>query len=151
MSLDLQAIAEAIKVQLLAEVSREVNIYTNEPWEFKFPCIVINLGSDLNYHGSSGSKPLAEFDLDLEVRVSAAMVDSGIAINDYLSSGAGKTSSIHDAMMAGRDPAENDTLGGLVEDCYVLTASQPTWIVDTARQISYRSAVVKCHVLTRPA
>jgi hypothetical protein len=143
-SLDIQAIAEAIKAQLVLRISRAVHVYANEPANVDFPAIVINLAGDINYHASYGGKPMTEFDFDIEVRVSASNIDAGMAINDYLSVGVGKDSSIHDAIFADR------SLGGLVEDCYVLTATAPTWVVDQERAISWRSATAHAHVLTRP-
>ncbi len=62
--------------------------------------------------------------LDLRIEVPGRLKDSQIAMDDYLSTGSGSTSSVVDAVLT------DTTLGGMVDDTYFLGVDGPDLTVD---------------------
>jgi hypothetical protein len=119
--LDLRLICEALADTIRAGTARSVACYALvPPTAPQYPCCIVRspAGQFVSYHESFGDAPLT--DVRLEVMIlhqGKTDVDSQIVVLDLLSSGAGKTSSVVDAIESDR------TLGGLVEDTVTRTAT----------------------------
>jgi hypothetical protein len=119
-TLDLRTVMTALANQIDANTSRALACYDLQPASVpQFPCAIVRPAGDfVAYHTSFGTDVLVDVQLEVVVMASGTSdIDSQIAVLDMLSAGAGKTSSIIDAIEVDR------TLGGAVANTIVRTAS----------------------------
>ena len=120
MAANLEAIHRALADQLRANISRDID--TN-PFDINpptFPAITVLTDSPyIDYWDTFGPNGKAVMKLRLRLDVEGDPESMAIQICAYLSIGTGNTSSIADAVHLDK------TLGGLVEQCIVLSAEFP--------------------------
>lgn len=118
MALDLERVRRAVAETIKAGVDRAVNVYAYMPDAPAFPCAVVAPGDPyVTYHETFGDRALAQLSFSIHIGATSRAEDSLILIDDMLSSGAGKLSSVIDALEA--DP----TLGAAVHSCTVMSAT----------------------------
>jgi hypothetical protein len=134
--LTLSAIRDALAAQIRANIDRSVTVHARNPGGRSGRNIVITPETDyIEYALTMGPNGQADVFFAIDIECPAAQLDSAqIALDDFLSVGQGNTSSVVDAIQAGRDTV-NGALGGLVADVVCLTADGPNLDADpiTAR------------------
>ena len=119
----LQAIREALDTAL-SSLARSPTVFAYDPGDRSGHNITILPGVEYITLETIGSNYELCIYLDLRIEVPGRLADSQIAMDDYLSTGAGSTSSVVDAVLA------NPKLGGLVEDVIYLGCDGPNLDVD---------------------
>jgi hypothetical protein len=120
MAFDPKAIREAIKDQLKLHIAKDIEVFEYKPASPNYPYIAI-LTDDpyVGYHEtfkSSSTGALCDVRMLLEVAQNGEAQNAQMYVDDLLSSGTGRTSSVIDAIEADR------TLGGKVDTCIVSRA-----------------------------
>jgi hypothetical protein len=129
-------IHNALADQIRAGIDRQTNVSAFPDGSTIFPSVTIHTAADyISYWGTFGPNGDADVQLRIVIEVDAGDLTSiCLKIADYLSVGTGNESSVVDAVMA------DQTLGGVVGDCVVLTAEWdseneptkavlPVWII----------------------
>src|SRR6185436_5671203 len=119
----LQAIREALDTAL-SSLARQPTVYAYDPESRSGHNITILPGTEYITPESIGQNYELCIYLDLRIEVPGRLADSQIAMDDYLSTGTGSTSSVVGAVLA------NPKLGGLVEDVIYLGCDGPNLDVD---------------------
>jgi len=121
----LQAIREALDTAL-SSLARQPTVFAYDTEGRSGHNITILPGTEYITPESIGQNYELCIYLDLRIEVPGRLADSQIAMDDYLSTGAGSTSSVVDAVLL---PA-NAKLGGLVEGVIYLGCDGPNLDVD---------------------
>jgi len=119
----LQAIREALDTAL-SSLARQPTVFAYDPESRSGHNITILPGTEYITPESIGQNYELCIYLDLRIEVPGRLADSQIAMDDYLSTGTGSTSSVVGAVLA------NPKLGGLVEDVIYLGCDGPNLDVD---------------------
>jgi len=119
----LQAIREALAVSL-GNLARKPTVFAYDPEGRSGHNITVLPGVEYVTPESIGQNYELCIYLDLRIEVPGRLADSQIAMDDYLSTGTGSTSSVVGAVLA------NPKLGGLVEDVIYLGCDGPNLDVD---------------------
>ena len=116
-SIDLQAIRQALRTQLLTTLDGKVNVYANDETPPRPPCITIVPDADgyVSYFETFGPNGRTDVGVVLLIEAGARSVDTQIKLDNLLS--IGTELSIFDALMA--DP----TLGDVVQTVHPQRAS----------------------------
>jgi hypothetical protein len=131
MSVDLNAIREALAAQLQARIPW-LHVYAFDPGAVQYPCAVVYPGSDrdgdyVGYQQTFGARGLAGIAMSIEVRIAAAdPVSAQRTMGTLLSTGV--DGSVHDALMA---PTATDgaalSLSGAVDNMFLPSVSPPVF------------------------
>lgn len=119
----LQSIREALATALNS-LARKPSVFAYDPEGRSGHNITIIPGVEYITPETIGRNYEICLYLDLRIEVPGRLADSQIAMDDYLSTGAGSTSSVVDAVLA------IPKLGGLVEDVIYLGCDGPNLDVD---------------------
>jgi len=121
MSVNLQAIREALAAQVRANVAKNINVYAYDVGAGTFPAILVQATNPyVTYHESFGDRALAGIELVLEiVTVSADGASAYLMMDALLSPGLANSASVLEAVEI--DP----TLGGVVANCWASSVSAP--------------------------
>lgn len=113
MALNLETIHRALADQLRANLARDtaVNAFDIPPTTYPSITVYPDPAGYLQYLSTFGGNGYVDLRLRLKLEVDSDNESVFIKICDYLSAGAGFTSSIWDAIRIDK------TLGGVVEDC----------------------------------
>jgi len=138
MSVDLQAIREALASQLRANISKNINCYSYDVGAGTFPAITIDAGSPyIAYHESFGDRALAGIELVLRITTTSADgASSWLLMDSLLSPGLVNTMSVLEAVEL------DSTLGGVVANVWVSSASEPRF-----NESGHLVCELACHVL----
>lgn len=120
--MDLQTIREAIATTVRTGVQRAVNCSAYDSGNPQFPYMIVRAGGGeeyLRFHETWDKAGVLSVRFTLEVGVAARNIDAQVALDDMLSVGAGKVSSIVDALRADK------TLGGAVTTVKAVSAMPP--------------------------
>lgn len=124
--LEIGAIRDALKAQLVANLDAETNVSARGEAKPP-PCITIY--NSTGEYDRAFNNTSADFEFELVVDPGNGDESSVVRMDDYLSAGLGNNSSIVDAVNL------DATLGGAVEDCWV-----KSWASD--RDLGITSLVV---------
>ncbi len=119
----LQAIREALAVSL-GNLARKPTVFAYDPEGRSGHNITVLPGVEYITLETINQNYEICLYLDLRIEVPGRLADSQIAMDDYLSTGTGSTSSVVTAVLA------NPKLGGLVEDVIYLGCDGPNLDVD---------------------
>ena len=122
MSVNLQAIREALAAQVRANVAKNINVYAYDTLSSgTFPAINVQATNPyVTYHESFGDRALAGVELVLEIiTTSADGLSAHLLMDALLSPGLANSASVLEAVEV--DP----TLGGVVANCWASSVSAP--------------------------
>lgn len=137
MTVNVTTVQEAIRTALIDNIGVEVTVYTDEPEQPSYPCLIVSPDDPwVEFHGTFGSTGMVTFNWVVEVRVAGRPVDRQVGIGKFAGSGA--SGSIADALELDR------TLGSTVHDTTVTTVSAPADRVEGAADITYLFVNFEC-------
>jgi|GEM_PF-6097810 len=118
MAVNVEAIHRAVADKLRRGLARDTSVNPFPIGAPVYPSITVYPDSPyINYFETMGANGKASIHLKLKIEVDSDSESMFIKIADYLSVGTGNTSSVTDALMA-----TDHTLGGLVDECVILSA-----------------------------
>lgn len=110
-----------------AGLDKTVAVHAYDPGapHHQYPALIIGHGTGVDYAITFGPRGIAVLNLQVEIRTSAVEpAGGGRQLDELLAAGTGANSSVFDALRS--DP----TLGGVVGDCTVKSATPPRYVDD---------------------